>query len=426
MAVLGLIVIAGGIGFYIVRQQRLRLPWDDRYTVKAELSSGQALTPGQGQDVTVAGVEVGEVAKVSLRDGRALVELSIDRGKLPQIRADATMFIRPRTPLQDMTVDVDPGSPGARALGEDDVIPVARTTPQVNLDEILAALDVDTRRWAINLVGGLADGVRDQGDALRAALKASAPTLALTRRVTTATADRRKQLARAIHSLRTLTRAVAGEERSLGTLVTAGETTFSTLASEDDALRDGLQRLPGTLRAARSALVAAQPFATAAAPALERLIPVARTLGGRDGFLRALDPLQRDGLPALRELTAVAPGARRLARQLAPAATTLADVTPDLERALATLDRFGDLFAYNPDGPEEGYLYWVSWFLHNGHSFTSGQDGNGPFWRGIVQFSCSAAADEPLTGAILQPILAASKACPTIPGGNAAARRERR
>jgi phospholipid/cholesterol/gamma-HCH transport system substrate-binding protein len=425
MAVIGLLVIALVVGFYILRQQRLAVPWDDRYTISAELSSGQALTPGQGQDVTVAGVEVGEIAKVTLRDGRALVEMSIDRGKLAQdrVRTDASLLIRPRTPLQDMTVDVNPGSARAPALGEDAVIPVSQTTPQVNLDEILAALEVDTRRWAVNLVAGFADGVRDQGTALRAALKASAPSLALTRRVTSATADRRRQLARAIHSLRRLTTAVADDERSLGTLVTAGETTFSTLASQDDALRDGLARLPGTLRSARSALRAARPFAADAEPALQRLIPVARTLGGNDGVLRALDGLQRDGLPALRTLTAIAPQTRRVAKTLAPTARRLARATPDLESSLASLDRLGDVFAYNPDGPQEGYLYWLAWFLHNGHSFTSGHDGNGPFWRGIVQFSCSAAINEALTGAILQPIIAASGACPTIPGGGAATKR---
>jgi len=423
VGIVGLVLIATTIGFQILREQRLRLPWDDRFTVQVELSSGQALTPGQGQSVTVAGVEVGEIARVRLRDGRARVTLSIERAKLPAVHRDATLFVRPRTPLQDMTVDIDPGSAGAPELGEDDVLPAAQTTPQVNLDEILGALDVDTRAWAISLVGGFAQGIRGQGDALRAALKASRPTLTLTRRVAAATADRRRQLARAIHSLRTLTAAVADEEQSLGTLVTAGDATFSTLAGEDDALRAGLQRLPGTLRSARTALAAAQPFADVAAPAFTRLVPVARAL---PATLRALDPLQRDALPALRELTAIAPGTRRVARELRPAVSDLAAANPDAEKAFTTLEHLGDLFAYNPPGKEEGYLFWMAWFLHNGHQFISGQDANGPFWRGIVQFSCSTAFSEPLTGAILKPVLDIAKPCPTPPPVTRAKRRAAR
>ncbi len=410
--IIGMVLIASAIGFHILREQRLRLPWDDRYAIKAELSSGQALTPGQGQSVTVAGVEVGEVARVTLKDGRALVEMSIERGALPEVRRDATLFVRPRTPLQDMTIDVNPGTPEAGALSADDVIPLSRTTPQVNLDEILAALDTDTRDYAIALVGGFADGIHDRSTALRNALKASAPTLRLSRRVATVTADRRRQLARAIHSLRSLTAAVAGEETSLGTLVTAGDTTFSTLAAEDDALRTGLERLPGTLRAAREALAAAEPFSREAAPAFERLVPVARRL---PGTLRSLDPLRRDALPALEALNAAAPGTRSLARSLTPAARDLTTVNPELETALGSLERLGDVLAYNPPGKEEGYLFWMAWFLHNGHNFISGQDGNGPFWRGIVQFSCSTAFSEPLTGAILKPVLEITKACPGPP-----------
>ena len=110
VAIVGLAALALVVAYGIVREQRLRLPWDDDYFVQAEFSSGQALTPGQGQAVTVAGVKVGEIANVSLRDGRALVRLRLERGRLRAVHQDATMLIRPRTQLQDMTIDVDPGS----------------------------------------------------------------------------------------------------------------------------------------------------------------------------------------------------------------------------------------------------------------------------------------------------------------------------
>ena len=39
----------------------------DFYKVKAEFSTGQAVVPGQGQTVDIAGVKVGEIDKVSWR-----------------------------------------------------------------------------------------------------------------------------------------------------------------------------------------------------------------------------------------------------------------------------------------------------------------------------------------------------------------------
>src|SRR5690242_10938046 len=78
MAVVGMIVLAALIGGYILSQERLSLPgWvpvlgRSNFVLKAEFQSGDALTPGQGQTVTVAGAKVGEIAAVELHDGVAL------------------------------------------------------------------------------------------------------------------------------------------------------------------------------------------------------------------------------------------------------------------------------------------------------------------------------------------------------------------
>ena len=85
------------------------------YTLKADFQTAQAVTPGQGQAVTIAGAKVGEIASVDLHDGVADGD---DEGH-PQVRAllPATRrccCARRRT-LQDMTVEVNPGTPVERA-----------------------------------------------------------------------------------------------------------------------------------------------------------------------------------------------------------------------------------------------------------------------------------------------------------------------
>ena len=66
IAILFLFVIALGIGGYILSNQRFYLPgWvpvlgSEFYTVEAVLQTGQAVVPGQGQTVNVAGVKIGE------------------------------------------------------------------------------------------------------------------------------------------------------------------------------------------------------------------------------------------------------------------------------------------------------------------------------------------------------------------------------
>src|SRR5260370_19319684 len=82
-AIVGLAVIALVVGGIILAHQRFYLPsWfpllgSDFVELKAEMTTAQSVTPGQGQVVTIAGVSVGEITNVSLHDGRALVTMNI-------------------------------------------------------------------------------------------------------------------------------------------------------------------------------------------------------------------------------------------------------------------------------------------------------------------------------------------------------------
>ena len=55
LAIVGLVLLAIPVSAYILDHQRLRWPWEDVITLEAEFSNAQAVAPGQGQNVTVAG-----------------------------------------------------------------------------------------------------------------------------------------------------------------------------------------------------------------------------------------------------------------------------------------------------------------------------------------------------------------------------------
>ena len=69
IAVVTMVVIAAAVGGYILAHENLHLPsWvpvlgHDYYDLKAEFQTAQAVTPGQGQAVTIAGAKVGEVGE---------------------------------------------------------------------------------------------------------------------------------------------------------------------------------------------------------------------------------------------------------------------------------------------------------------------------------------------------------------------------
>ena len=108
------------------------------FELKAEFETAQAVVPGQGQTIRVAGVRIGDVADVALEDGRGVVTFEIERKYLP-VYKDATILMRPTTGLKDMFFELDPGSSGSGEYEEGDTVPVANTAPDVNLDEILSA-----------------------------------------------------------------------------------------------------------------------------------------------------------------------------------------------------------------------------------------------------------------------------------------------
>ena len=143
--IVGLVVVALLVGGYVLSQQRFSLPrgvpffGSDFVTYKAELQSAQSVTPGQGQTVQVAGVDIGEIRKVDLVGGRAVVTMKIRRKYTP-IYTDATALLRPKTGLNDMLIELTPGSKTAGELPSSEHVPINQTLPNVNADEILAGL----------------------------------------------------------------------------------------------------------------------------------------------------------------------------------------------------------------------------------------------------------------------------------------------
>jgi phospholipid/cholesterol/gamma-HCH transport system substrate-binding protein len=413
-AIVCFMLIAGVVAAYILDEQRLRWPWEDVMQIEAEFTTGQAVSPGQGQSVTVSGVKVGEIGRVELEEGRAVLRLDLEQKRLGPIYRNLRMQLKPKTGLNDMSVQLDPGRPdraqpeGGR-LRDGDRVPIARTETNVNPDEVLSALDADTRRYLAAAVGSLGKGLSGRSDQLRAVLRAGQPTLSKSARVGRAIADRRRQLRRLIANLRRLADAAAEKDTELAGLVDSSAATFDTLGRREAELQASVERLPGALGAFRVALRDSRAFANEAAPAFVALRPAARQLGPA---LRDVRPLLRDSVPIVREdLRPLVREATPLLRDLRPALGDLNAVTPRLIRVGRVLNYVANELGHNPPGSEEGYLFWVAWFAHNANSIFSIDDAHGAVWRGLGQVGCTTAGNAVATVPILQ-ALTQSAVCP--------------
>jgi phospholipid/cholesterol/gamma-HCH transport system substrate-binding protein len=396
LAIIVLFVIAAGVGGYILSNQRFYLPpsvpvlGTDFFKIKGEFQTAKSVTPGQGQTVTIAGVNVGEIDKVEVKDGRAIVTMMVRQRYAKRIKKDATLLLRPKTGLEDMVIEMTPGSPGAARAPEGWVVPVQNTLPDVKFDEILASLDADTRDYLRLLVNGAGGGLRGAGDDLAATFKRFEPGARELRRVTSALEDRRTNIRRSIHNLRLLVEAVGEKDDELAQLIDTSNAVFRSFAAQDRNLRSALQQLPGTLQTTRTTLGKVEDLGNVLGPALEDLRPTARLLGPT---LRQTRPFLRQTTPIIRDqLRPFARDVRPVVRALRPAARGLSNLTPDLARTIRVLNYLFNELAYNPPGEaEEGYLFWASWVNHLGSLVFSTQDAHGPVRRGTILISCSTA-----------------------------------
>ncbi len=395
LLLLGVMALALATTGYILEQQNVRIPLleDSPKLLEFEMQDAQAVQAGQGQTVRVAGVEVGRIGDVELEDGLAVVKVEIGGGYEKLIRRDASALLRPKTPLKDMFLEVDPGT--GPVLPEGGRVPVQNTLPDIDPDEVYAALDGDTRPYLKLLVVGAGKGLRGRGGDLREVLRRLEPTHRDLARVTRATAARRGALRRLVHEYGLLMEEVGRRPQDLRRLVTASGSVFDALAGEDDAISASVAELPRSLRASRRALARVREFAPLLRSSLQSLRRPIRRLDATNEavrpFLRATEPVLREQIrPFVR-------AARPFTDDLRAGARGTAAAAPDLTTTVAKVNRLFNIGAYNPGGAEgleglsvaqqrerqEGFLYWLAWTAQNGVSLFSSADGQGP-WRRVT------------------------------------------
>ena len=423
IAITALAVVALIIGYVIVQQQRLRIPIleEKPFTLHAEFQTAQAVTPGQGQTVRVAGVRVGDISAVSLNGGTADVTMAIDRKFLPVYR-DATILLRPKTGLQDMFLELDPGSRAAGEYSEGSTIPVANTAPDVNLDQILSALDGDTRSYLRMLLVGGGEGLKGRGKDLGSLLGSLGPINRDLAKLNSEVATRKTALANLVHNLGQFSGRLGTQDKQIADLIDSSNSTLSAIADQNLNVTRATALLPGTLQTTRDALHQVSGYAKVLKPTLASLRPFARNLTPINTSLRSLSLA---GTPAVRDqIRPFTQAARGPVKDLKPAADQLSAATPNLTQLASHINTLGNMVAYNPNGAEppcatavgctrdEGYLFWLGWLAHVGNSTFQAQDANGIYRRIYLTANCqtitSTLANTPLSALInaVGPLLA--------------------
>jgi phospholipid/cholesterol/gamma-HCH transport system substrate-binding protein len=407
LAVAGLVMMLG-----IFTQQKASLPsWlplvgEEFDHITAQFSTAQAVTPGQGQAVDIAGVQIGKVASVDLEDGHAVVGMDIEPKYMELIHPDATFLLRPKTGLNDMIVEVSPGS-GKDPIEDGAEFTLAQTEPNTNLDAFLASLDGDTRQYLQLLVAGGGKGLGGRGKQFGNALRRFQPFVHYVAKLNKAVASRHVALARVIHDFGLLTEELGRHDSEIRRWVSSSDDALGNFANQQAAIQEALQEFPATLTAAKAGFASSNRFSQAAFPALTKSIPQAQALtpafkATENLFRQTTGPIRDQIRPFTREVRPVLTHANE-------GSGALNKTVRSFGNSLGGLNKFFNVLAFNPKGSAESYLFYLPWLNHDFNAAFNLQDAGGPLLRSAVGITCTGASfgyglteDKPFLKTLLQ------------------------
>jgi phospholipid/cholesterol/gamma-HCH transport system substrate-binding protein len=393
IAIAILVVAAIVMTLWIFTQQKASLPsWaplvgEDFSHLTADFSNAQAVTPGQGQAVVIAGIQVGKISSVDLEDGHAVVGMDIDPKYLKLIHPDATLLLRPKTNLNDMTVEIEPGQ-GKQHVEDGHRFPLSQTEPSIQFEAFLSTLDADTQQYLQLLVAGGAQGIGGRGRQLSGAFRRLQPFSHYIADLNRAVAQRRLALARVIHDFGLLTTELGRHDTELERFVTSSKGALGNFANQQQSIQESLVEFPSTLTALRSALASSDRFSTAARPALLGLIPQAQA---SVPAFKANERLFKQTTAPIRDQI------RPFTRQVRPVLTHLSEGSADLNTSvsnfgtsLGAINSLLNELAYKPKGSRQSYLFYLPWLNHDLNATFNLADAGGPIGRVVAMLSCNA------------------------------------
>jgi phospholipid/cholesterol/gamma-HCH transport system substrate-binding protein len=331
------------------------IPFTHGYRVTAVFETSNNLRAGS--PVRIAGVNVGRVKSVGRYKDTNLSRVTMEIGDegLP-IHRDATAKIRPRIFLEgNFFVDLKPGTPGSPDIASGGTIPVAQTSTPVQLDQLLTALQSDSREdlqrvlkeygTALNSkptpeqdaelppsVRGLtgAEAINRSYDSAGPALKGAA--IVNDALLGSSPGD----LARTIAGIARLARTLESREGQLQDLIVNFNLTASAFANQSGALSETLRLLPATLATVRDALHSVDAALPSVRAFSKEILPgVEQTAATVDASFPWIE--QTRALLGPDEL-------QGLMAELTPATKDLAELTNQSIQLLPQIDDFAQCF----------------------------------------------------------------------------------
>ncbi len=350
------------------------------YEVQLVMPSAARLTTGT--PVWIDGHEAGNVRGLEARDSKAVVTLTLDGDSEP-LREGTTSRVEWNSALGERLLTLVPG-PATNAVIPDGGM-IEGESRQIEVDQVLAALDEPTRVHLSSLVSRLDTTAAGSEDDLRRTLESAGPAVSALGEVLRAVGSDGPAIKQLVTQLNEMSGVAAERQDKVRGVVENLSAMTSETATHQEQLADALGELPSTLDAAEGTLNRVPAAADATVPLLNdleepsaRLLPVARNLS----------PLLTDLRPAVARLRPTLDAANHLLERTPELIDTAHGVLPPLRD---TLLGYQPAVAFlRPYSPElAGWLSnWSQAFAH--------YDGQGHVWTGLLAPGPNAVNESPV------------------------------
>lgn len=326
------------------------------YGLRLVLSNAAELAPGS--PVLVNGRPAGKISTLGTKDGKAVVDVTLSAADAP-MHSGTTAVVRWKAVLGERYVELVPGPAANATIPSGGMVPVSQD--QVDVDQVLAALDPPTRAHLTSMVQQLDATLKQRPEDLKGFLRTAGPAVDALGQVLKGVGDDGHAIRKLVTDLHTMVGPLASRQGQLQQVVGDVTNLTTQVAPQQQQLRDALAALPPTLSQAKSTLDKVPGTVENATPLLADLRPATAQLGevskNLSPFLSDLRPAVaqlRPTLSAASELLkntpqlldsahAVVPDLNSVVERLNPAVNFLRPYTPDLAGWLAN---WGSAFGY--------------------------------------------------------------------------------
>jgi phospholipid/cholesterol/gamma-HCH transport system substrate-binding protein len=332
-SVIGRFAALAALGVVVVAVVVLLLSGGSSYQVKAIFTNASQIV--SGDQVEVSGNAVGTVTSIDLTpNGQAELTLSINNAMYQPLRQGTHAVIRQASlsGVANRYVDLYLGPGNASRIPSGGVISTADTTGTVDLDELFNTLNASTRKGLQDVFQGSASQYAGRGKQAQLAWQYLNPAIATSSTLFAELNRDTSKFTKFVVKSSNLVTDLASRQGDLSGLVSHLSTTFSALASQQVALGQSIQRLPGFMRLANTTFVNLRSALGDLTSLLNASKPVAPKL---QKLLVQLRPLAVDAVPTIRNLANIIsrPGSNNDLIELNHLAVPLAQATVGQVRA---------------------------------------------------------------------------------------------